>query len=236
MIEGFQADNCPVSWVFAMSSYNANGSIGTSNPYFTALPSARVLPQKTPQDTIGTRKLLEFLPKEEDEFLADIESKLKDSQGELHSVAIFWSSQGMCKIAETLGSNLPNYDCEDTKPPRNSTYMFAYNPDNQTFTRTGNFLQCFNFNPSVIGSLESKFSFDQTMGFPADFVPAQYYCEPSGNLADDGYPAYKAVFGTTGNKATKTPAANSSITAAELSALLRGQICDLDDLQDNCHM
>ena len=176
MIEGFQGNNCPVSWVYAMSSYNANGSIGTSNPYFTGYPSANVLPQKTPQDTLGTRKLLEFLPKEGPAFLADIKSKLTDSQGASHSVAIFWSSQGMCTVAGTLGTSLPGFDCDNTKPPRNSFYVFAYDSSNQTFTRTGNYLQCFNFNPSVTGALEDKFSFDQYMGFPAGFVPAQYYC------------------------------------------------------------
>jgi hypothetical protein len=48
MIEGFQRNNCPVSSVYTMSSYNANGSIGTTNPYYTAYPSANVLPQKKP--------------------------------------------------------------------------------------------------------------------------------------------------------------------------------------------
>ena len=102
-----------------MSSHNANGSIGTSNPYFTALPSAKLLPQGAPQNTIGNRKLLELLPGEEEIFLTDVKSKLKDSQGVSHSVAIFWSSQGMCKVAATLGSNIPNYGCENTKPPGN---------------------------------------------------------------------------------------------------------------------
>jgi hypothetical protein len=235
MIEGFQANNCPVSSVYTMSSYNANGSIGTTNPYYTAYPSASVLPQKKPQDIIGDRKLFEFLPKEESAFLADIKSKLTDSQGASHSVAIFWSSQGMCTVAEMLGSNLPNYNCDSTKPPRNSFYVFAYDTSSQTFTRTGNYLQCFNFNPSVSGPLEDKFSFDLYMGFPAGFVPAQYYCPASGNLAENDDPAYKSVFGTTGDKATKTPAANGSITAPELSTLLRGQVCDVDNPQDNCH-
>ncbi len=235
MIEGFQGNNCPVSWVYAMSSYNANGSIGTSNPYFTGYPSANVLPQKTPQDTLDHRRLLEYLPGEEQAFLADIKSKLTDSQGGSHSVAIFWSSQGMCTVAATLGSNLPNYNCDSTKPPRNSFYVFAYDTNNQTFTRTGNYLQCFNFNPSVTGPLEDKFSFDLYMGFPAGFVPAQYYCPASGNLAENDDPAYKSVFGTTGDKATHTAAANGTITAGELSTLLRGQVCDVDNPQDNCH-
>jgi hypothetical protein len=236
MIEGFQTNNCPVSWVYAMSSHNANGNIGTSNPYYTAYPSANVLPQKAPQNTIGHRKLLEFLPDEEQIFLADIKSKLMDSLGASHSVAIFWSSQGMCKVAATLGSSLPNYNCESTKPPRNSFYVFAYDSNHQTFTRTGNYLQCFNFDPFVSGTLEDKFSFDHFMGFPAGFVPAQYYCPASGNLAENDDPAYKSVFGTTGDKATKTPAANGSITAIELSTLLRGQVCDMDNPQDNCHL
>jgi hypothetical protein len=237
MIEGFQGNNCPVSWVYAMSSYSANGSIGTSNPYYTAYPSADALPQKTPQNTIGRRKLLEFLPNEEQAFVADIETRLIDDLAAPHSVAIFWSSQGMCKVAETLGSNLPsNYDCEASKPPRNSVYVFKYDSSNRSFARAGNYIQCFNFNPAITGSLEDKFSFDLSMGFPAGFVPAQYYCQAAGNLADDGDPAYKSVFGTTGDKATKTPAANGSITAVELSALLRGQICDLNNLQDNCHL
>jgi hypothetical protein len=216
-----------------MSSHNANGSIGTSNPYYTAYPSANVLPQRTPQNTIEGSQLLEFLPNEEQAFLKEIKSKLKDTLGESHSVAIFWSSQGMCRVAETLGSNIPGYNCVSTKPPRNSAYVFEYNTNNQTFTRSGNYIQCFNFNPFVSGSLEDKFSFDHFMGFPAGFVPAQYYCQATGNLADNGDPVYKAVFGTTGDK--KTPAANGSITAVELSALLRGQMCDLDNLQDNCH-
>jgi hypothetical protein len=235
MIEGFQGNNCPVTWVYAMSSYNANGSIGTSNPYYTGFPSANVLRQKTPQDTIGHRRLLEYLPGDETEaFLADIKSRLMDSAG-AHSVAIFWSSQGMCTVAATLGSSLPGFDCDNTKPPRNSFYVFAYAASNQTFTRIGNFLQCFNFNPSVSGALESKFSFDLFMGFPAGFVPAQYYCPATGNLAENDNPAYKSVFGTTGDKATRTPAANGSITASELSTLLRGQVCDVDNPQDNCH-
>ena len=235
MIQGFEGNNCPVSWVYAMSSHNADGSIGTTNPYYTGYPSANVLPQKTPQNTIGTRKLLEFLPKEGPAFLADIKSKLADSQGASHSVAIFWSSQGMCTVAATLGSSLPGFDCDNTKPPRNSFYVFAYNANNQTFTRTGNFLQCFNFIPFATGALENKFSFDQVMGFPAGFVPAQYYCPPSGNLAENDHPAYKSVFGTTGDKASRTPAANGTITAEQLDILLRGQVCDVDNPQDNCH-
>ncbi len=235
MIEGFQGNNCPVSWVYAMSLYNADLSIGTSNPYYTGYPSANVLPQKTPQDTVGKRRLLEFLPGEErGAFLADIKSKLTDSAG-AHSVAIFWSSQGMCTVAATLGSNLPNFDCDTTKPPRNSFYVFAYDLNIHTFTRTGNYLQCFNFIPFATGALEDKFSFEQVMGFPAGFVPAQYYCPPSGNLAENDDPAYKSVFGTTGDKATRTPAANGSITAIQLSTLLRGQVCDVDNPQDNCH-
>ena len=235
MIEGFQENNCPVSWVYAMSSYSADGSIGTSNPYFTGYPSANVLPQKKPQNTIGQRRLLEFLPKQEEAFLADLKSKLTDSLGS-HSVAIFWSSQGMCKVAETLGSNLPGFNCDTTKPPRNSFYVFAYNSSSQTFTRTGNYLQCFNFNPFVSGGLEDKFTYDHFMGFPAGFVPAQYYCPASGNLAEHNDPAYKEVFGTTGDKASKTPAANGSITEMQLSVLLRGQICDVDNPEDNCHL
>jgi hypothetical protein len=235
MIEGFQGDNCPVNWVYAMSATSADGSIGTSNPYFTAYPSASVLPQGKPADTIGRKNLLEYLPGEQQLFLTDLKSKLLDAQGP-HSVAVFWSSQGMCTVAQTLGSSLPNFDCVNTKPPRNSVFVFEYNSSNQTFARTGNFEQCFNFNPFVSGPLEDKFSFDHYLAFPAGaaFVPAQYYCEPSGNLADGGNPAYSSVFGTTGDK--KTPAANGSITAAELSTLLRGQICDQDNPQDNCHL
>ena len=204
-------------------------------PVLHGYPSANVLPQKTPQDTVGKRRLLEFLPGEErGAFLADIKSKLTDSAG-AHSVAIFWSSQGMCTVAATLGSNLPNFDCDTTKPPRNSFYVFAYDLNSHTFTRTGNYLQCFNFIPFATGALEDKFSFEQVMGFPAGFVPAQYYCPPSGNLAENDDPAYKCVFGTTGDKATRTPAANGSITAIQLSTLLRGQVCDVDNPQDNCH-
>lgn len=231
MIEEFQGNNCPVSWVYAMSPYkDNNGAIGTTNPYYTGYPSANILPQRKPQDTIGQRKLFEFLPGVvRSLFLADIKNKLKDSQGVSHSVAIFWSSQGMCNIADTLGSNLPNFDCVSSKPPRNSVYVFAYDPNQQTFTRMGNYIQCFNFKPFATGDLEDKFSFEQTMGFPAGTVPAQYYCQASGNLADDADPRYKAVFGST------EKAANGSMTEDQLTTLLRGKICDLDNLPDNCH-
>jgi hypothetical protein len=99
------------------------------------------------------------------------------------------------------------------------------------------YLQCFNFNPFVSGPLGGQIQLDLYLGFPAGFVPAQYYCPTSGNLAENDDPACKSEIGFRDhrNKATKTPAANGIITPLELSTLLRGQVCGVDNPQDNCH-
>jgi hypothetical protein len=173
MINKFQEEKptyCPIKVVYALNPVNANGSIGTSNPYWTADPLAQVA-QATMEDpnpiiSVQGLKLTEFLDHgEAAKFLEDIKAKIDNQE----SVAIFWTSQGMCKVATTLGPALPGYSCVGkSKPPRNSVFRFNYNQATKAFnTITAKYTQCFNYN--AIGD---------------SFTPNTYYCQFSFNLDD----------------------------------------------------
>ena len=182
MISSFQQQqqeprNCPVKAVYALNPKDANGNIGTSNPYWTAEPLAQVA-QATPAEatdntnaiiSVEGLKLTEKLDHGEGPlFVAAIKALL--DQG--HSVAIFWTSQGMCTVAMTLGlPGLPNYDCVNTKPARNSVFQFNYNVPGETFTNVTEYAQCFNYNKNT-----------------DSFTNGTYYCQYSYNLNDWDYP------------------------------------------------
>jgi hypothetical protein len=173
MLDKFQQEKstyCPIKVVYALNPVNADGTVGTSNPYWTANPLAQ-LTQATMEDpnpiiNVQGMKLIEFLdggvgPK----FLEDIKSNINDSR----SVAIFWTSDGMCKVAQTLGLALPGYTCQEgSKPPRNSVFRFNYDAATQKFTTiTTKYTQCFNYNKLA-----------------DNFTPNTYYCQYSFNLDD----------------------------------------------------
>jgi hypothetical protein len=172
MIDKFQQEKpqyCPIRAVYALNPIKSDGSWGTSNPYWTADPLAQTA-ETTMQDrnaiiSVQGMKLTEFLDHGEGaKFLEEIKGKINNQQ----SVAIFWTSQGMCKVATTLGPALPGYDCVASKPPRNSFFRFNYNLATQVFnTITTKYTQCFNYNANG-----------------DSFTPNIYYCQFSYNLTD----------------------------------------------------
>ena len=186
MIGRFQQekpDYCPIQVVYALNPIKPGNMIGTSNPYWTANPLAQVaqtrLDGSTPQNTnpiiavkISTETdpliLTEKLDNgEREQFVADIKGALNNQQ----SVAIFWTSQGMCTVAEALGQSIPPYDCVDVKPARNSVFQFNYNVPGETFTNVTEYAQCFNYNKNT-----------------DSFTNGTYYCQYSYNLNDWDYP------------------------------------------------
>ncbi len=179
MMKQFQQekpDYCPIKVVYALNPVNFDGTTGTSNPYWTANPLAQVvqtnLDDSTQEDTnpiiaIQGIRLTEYLNHGEDEhFVADIKSKLNNQ----NSVAIFWTSQGMCEVAKKLGlPGLPGFTCAGkSKPPRNSLFRLNYDASTHTFTDvTSKYAQCFNY--------------DATSDKFANNI---YYCQSSYNLND----------------------------------------------------
>lgn len=68
MLDKFQQEKsayCPIKVVYALNPINANGSIGTSNPYWTANPLAQITQatMEDPNPVIYAQgmKLTEFL-------------------------------------------------------------------------------------------------------------------------------------------------------------------------------
>jgi hypothetical protein len=185
MMGNFQQGRCPIKAVYALNPFlPPNGDWGTSNPYWTAQPLAQVSQTTPDQPTQNTNPIItvqvssetdplmltEYLNNgEKDQFVADIKAALNDQQ----SVAIFWTSQGMCTVATALGlPGLPNYNCGQcdplpdcaSKPPRNSVFQFSYDVLEQTFTGVTEYAQCFNYDAT-----NDKFT-DQS------------YCQFSSNL------------------------------------------------------
>jgi hypothetical protein len=176
-----QNTNCPITAVYAIYPRKPDGSIGTSNPYWTAEPLAQVAQTTLGEAaestnaiiTVDGKKLTEKLDQgEAPAFVEAIKTALNNQQ----SVAIFWTSQGMCTVATTLGlSGLPNYNCGqcepkpdcETKPARNSVFQLNYNASGGTFTSVTEYAQCFNYNKST-----------------DSFTNGTYYCQYSGNLND----------------------------------------------------
>jgi hypothetical protein len=177
MMNAFQQEKpayCPVSTVYALNPYKnaVGGEIGTSNPYWTANPLANDTSGQSPIIEAKTMRLIELLPAAVgSNFLEDIKDKTDKQQ----SVAIFWTSDGMCAVAAKFGLRLPrpghpDYTCEkDTpKPPRNSVFRFNYDMTTKKFTTvTVKYEQCFNYNATL-----------------NDFTPNEYWCRYSANLSD----------------------------------------------------
>jgi len=188
MLNKFQQENstnCPIREVYALNPKNFDGSIGTSNPYWTAEPLAQTAQTTVAESTESTNavitveglKLTEYLDHNEaGPFLAAI----KDTLSQYQSVAIFWTSQGMCKVATTVGlPGLPGYNCGQcsplpdcaTKPARNSVFQLSYSVSGGIFTNVTEYAQCFNYNASS-----------------DSFANGTYYCQYSYNLNDWDYP------------------------------------------------
>lgn len=170
MLESYKPVNknyCPVRWVYAVSINKPDGSLGTSNPYYTASPLAESAmgTGANPITKIGNRRLGEFLENgERSLFVDDIRSKLNTGGS---SVAIFWTRQGMSRLAQALftGGNIP---VGNNTPRRNSMYIFKYDVQNKLFYKqSSKWIQCFNFDP-----------------YSGDFSDSKYHCLNSGNLLD----------------------------------------------------
>ena len=117
MMDHFQATQsyCPVTTVYSLNPILPSGGNGTSNPYWTAVPLAQKALLQNPIITIGGTILDEYLRQGSiaTKFLDAINVQLTNGQ----SVAIFWTSQGMCTVATTLGQSLPKnyYLCRRSK-------------------------------------------------------------------------------------------------------------------------
>jgi hypothetical protein len=218
MIDNFQQQqqepkNCPIRAVYALNPRDANGNIGTSNPYWTAEPLAQVA-QTAPAEatdntnaiiTVEGMRLTEKLNQGEGPaFVAAIKAALDQD----HSVAIFWTSQGMCAVATSLGLDLPDpYNCDEKdpkKPPRNSVFQFNYNVSGGTFTSITEYAQCFNYNKST-----------------DSFSNGTYYCQYSYNLNDWDYPE---------DSTKKYPGFWNSLQK------LSGRICAKNSPPDTCNL
>lgn len=183
MINKFQQEKpeyCPISVVYALNPSNFDGGVGTSNPYWTANPLAQMvqtnLDDSTQEDTnpiitVLGLKLTEYLNHGEgDKFVEEIKGMLNSQK----SVAIFWTSDGMCEVARKLGPTIP-YSCvAKSKPPRNSVFRFNYDVSGGNFTTvTTKYAQCFNYDKST-----------------DSFRNNLYYCGYSANLDDWSGPEY----------------------------------------------
>jgi hypothetical protein len=173
MMNKFQQETptyCPVSTVYALNPVKSllpGGvpEIGTSNPYWSAEPLAQSIMGQNPIITVDDMMLTETLGNGVGaKFLEAIEAKVNN----LQSVAIFWTSDGMCDVAQTLGPPLPGYSCtKGSKPPRNSVLLFNYDLVTGKFmTVTNRYKQCFNYNATS-----------------DNFTPETYYCQFSENLS-----------------------------------------------------
>lgn len=170
MLDSYKPINknyCPVRWVYAVSINKPDGSLGTSNPYYTSLPlteSTMGIGAK-PITKIGNKRLGEFLENGEKSLLVeDIRSRLNPGGT---SVAIFWTRQGMSSLAQALftGGNIP---VGNNTPRRNSMFRFNYDTQNQIFYKqSSKWIQCFNFDP-----------------YKGGFSDSRYHCLNSGNLLD----------------------------------------------------
>jgi hypothetical protein len=171
---------CPIKVVYALNPENFDGSFGTSNPYWTAYPLAQAVQTNTDDSTLEDTnpiisvqglKLTEYLDHGEGEqFVEAIKGTLNNQQ----SVAIFWTSQGMCEVAKRLGQPDIHYNCVTSKPPRNSVFRFNYDVLGEQFTSvTLKYAQCFNYNATT-----------------DSFTNDMYYCQFSANLADWEGPEY----------------------------------------------
>jgi len=183
MIDKFQQEKpgyCPIKVVYALNPIRFDGGAGTSNPYWTATPLAQAvetsLDDSTQEDTnpiitVQGLRLTEFLDHGEgDKFVEDIKGRLNNQQ----SVAIFWTSDGMCAVAKKLGPGIPYTCLEGNKPPRNSVFRFNYDVLEQMFTSvTSKYSQCFNYNKNT-----------------DSFANGTYYCQFSANLNDWEKPKY----------------------------------------------
>lgn len=179
MIREFQLekpDYCPINVVYALNPVNFDEATGTSNPYWTANPLAQMvqtnLDDSTQEDTnpiitVHGMKLTEYLNHGEAEHFVE---HVKTTLNNQHSVAIFWTSQGMCEVAIKLGlPGLPGFTCAgSSKPPRNSVFRLNYSVTTHLFTDvTSKYAQCFNYDANS-----------------DSFTNNVYHCQFSYNLND----------------------------------------------------
>src|SRR5215813_9427666 len=93
---------CPVATVYAVNPIKPDGSVGTTNPYFTARPLANIVMNKEPIIKVADQRIGELLKNGEANFLLfAIKSDLTNNE----SVALFWTSQGIPRLAKVLNVN-----------------------------------------------------------------------------------------------------------------------------------
>lgn len=205
---------CPVATVYAVNPIKPDGSVGTTNPYFTARPLANIVMNMEPIIKVADQRLGEFLENGEATLLL---SAIKNDLTNNGSVAIFWTSQGIPKLAEILNaeSRIP----AAPTPPRNAAYVFQWVETSRSLTpwrpeSTPHYIECFNVKPLSLPGPSNP------TAVPA-FSSYKYYCGIGYN-ADN----YNPSLG--GNPNEPYPVGNKIL--AKYLYQLHGRICDLANL------
>jgi hypothetical protein len=158
---------CPVAAVYAVNPIKPDGSVGTTNPYFTARPLANIVMNKEPIIEIENHRIGEFFVNGEDRLLS---SAIKNELTNNDSVALFWTSQGIPSLAKVLNMNsdIP----AEPKPPRNAAYVFEWvNLSLTPWTPSSvpHYIQCFNVKPLSLPDPSNPTAVP-------DFSSYKYYC------------------------------------------------------------
>src|SRR5215469_9820954 len=205
---------CPVGTVYAVNPTKPDGSVGTTNPYFTARPLANIMMNKEPIIKVAGLRIGELLVNGEATFLL---SAIKNDLANNESVALFWTSQGIPRLAKILNvdSEIPSVP----KPPRNAAYVFQWVETSLSLTpwtprSVPHYIECFNVKPLSLPDPSKP------KAVP-DFSAYKYYC-------GIGYDAENYNPSLGGSPSEPYPVGNKILP--EYLYKLHGRICDLANL------
>jgi len=205
---------CPVATVYAVNPIKPDGSVGTTNPYFTARPLANIVMNKEPIIKVADQRIGELLKNGEVTFfISAIKSDLTNNE----SVALFWTSQGIPRLAKVLNvnSDIP----AEPKPPRNAAYVFQWVETSLSLTpwtptSVPHYIECFNVKPLSLPDPSKPEAVP-------NFSSYKYYCGIGYNAEN-----YNPNLG--GSPSEPYPVGNKILP--EYLYKLHGRICDLADL------
>jgi hypothetical protein len=205
---------CPVTTVYAVNPIKPDGSVGTTNPYFTARPLANIVMNKEPIIKVADQRIGEFLGNGEGHLLL---SAIEDDLTNNDSVALFWTSQGIPSLAKVLNekSDIP----AEPKPPRNAAYVFEWVETSRSLTpwtptSVPHYIECFNVKPLSLPDPSKPRAVPE-------FSSYKYYCGIGYNAEN-----YNPDLG--GSPSQPYPVGNKILP--EYLYELHGRICDLADL------